>query len=276
MPSKIGKAKLGRGKSERTNKHKSSITSIIDNIIYNADIILEVIDSRFIDKTRNPELEKKVKNLKKKLVYVFNKSDLIDVKTTRAKSEIANLKPCIFFSSKDRKAGAKLKQIIKSLAKGINNDDVNVGVIGYPNVGKSSMINLLVGRAVSRTSSEAGFTKGMQKVKISSGLYLIDSPGIIPDFEKTSGNIDARAKQSYLGAVTWDRTKNPEMVITRIENEFPGLLEKFYNIDAEKDVEVIIEKLGRRLNYLKKGNQVDEQRTAKRIIKDWQEGKIKV
>ena len=78
-----------------------------------------------------------------------------------------------------------------------------------------------------------------------------------------------------MGSVTWDRTKNPEMVIAKIDEEFPGLIESHYGINVGGDTEEIIEKLGRRLNYLKKGNKVDEQRTAKKIIKDWQEGKIR-
>lgn len=278
MPSAIGKAKPGRGKSERTNKHKTSITAQISSIISNADIILEVLDSRFIAKMRNPEMEKRVIAMGKAIVYIFSKSDLVDVKKTRAITESSGMKPSIFFSTKDRKSGARLKDMIKTLASRIEREkpDVNVGIIGYPNSGKSSMINLLAGRVVSRTSPEAGYTKGLQKIRLAEGLYLIDTPGIIPDFEKTSGNPDARIKQAYLGSITWDRTKNPEMVIAKIDEEFPGLIEKHYEISANGDTEEIIEKLGRRLNYLKKGNKVDEQRTAKKIIKDWQEGKIRI
>ena len=252
MPSTIGKAKLGRGKSERTNKHKTSITAQISSIISNADIILEVLDSRFIAKMRNPEMEKRAMVMGKTIVYIFSKSDLVDIKKVRAITESSGMKPSIFFSTKDRKSGARLKDMIKTLASRIEKPDVNVGIIGYPNSGKSSMINLLAGRGVSRTSPEAGYTKGLQKIRLAEGLYLIDTPGIIPDFEKTSGNPDARIKQAYLGSVTWDRTKNPEMVIAKIDEEFPGLIESHYGINVGGDTEEIIEKLGRRLNYLKK------------------------
>jgi ribosome biogenesis GTPase A len=58
--------------------------------------------------------------------------------------------------------------------------------------------------------------------------------------------------------------------------EYPNILEKYYKINAKADSEVLIEKLGKKLNYIKKGNLIDETRTAKKILKDWQEGKIKI
>ena len=155
MVSSIGKAKPGRGQSERTNKHAYSVSALINKIIYEADIILEVLDSRFIEKTRNPEIEKLVKSLGKKLIYILNKSDLVDVKQIKADVEIESIKPHIFFSYKDRRSSALLKRLIKIEAHKLGKEAVNFGVIGYPNSGKSSLINLLIGRTVARTSSEA-------------------------------------------------------------------------------------------------------------------------
>src|SRR3989344_1110680 len=229
MTNPFGKAKEGRNKPDYTNKHKTSVPTLIDQVINEADIILEILDARFIEKTRNIEMENKVKDAGKVLIYIFNKSDL-----------------------------------------------VNIGVIGYPNTGKSSMINLLAGRAVSRTSSEAGFTKGIQKIKIFSGVYLIDTPGIIPIEEKTYGNRRLLAKHAKIGATTWYKAKDPDVIVFEIMKEYPGILEAYYNIKADGDVEVLIEKLGRRLSYLKKGNEVDEDRTSKHILRQWQEGKIRV
>ena len=275
MANPIGKAKLGRGKSERTNKHTYSVPALVNKIIYEADIILEVRDARVIEKTRNPEIEKKVKSLGKTLVFVLNKADLVDVDKVKANIELENLKPNVFFSNKDRKSASILKRLMKILAKRLDKDDVNIGVVGYPNSGKSSLINLVVGKKVARTSPEAGYTKGIQKLKISTGLYLIDTPGIIPENEKTSINRDVLTKKAQIGAVTWDRTKNPDMIVFRLMGEYPGLLEKHYGIKAEGDTEVLLEQLGRRWHYLKKGNEVDEVRSAKHILKDWQEGKIR-
>lgn len=275
MVSSIGKAKERRRKSERTNKHSYSVPELVNKIIYEADIILEILDSRFIEKTRNFEIEKKAAKLGKILIYVFNKSDLVDIDNIKANVELENLKPHIFFSYKDRKSSAILKRLIKIEASRIKKKDVNFGVIGYPNTGKSSLINLLIGRTAARTSSEAGYTKGIQKIKIMKGIYLIDTPGIIPIYEKSSMNRELGTKHSQIGAITWDKTKNPDMVVFKLTQEYPNLLEKYYGIEAKGDSELLIEQLGRKFHYLKKGNEVDEMRTSKKILKDWQKGKIK-
>lgn len=276
MVSKIGKAKKTRGKSPRANKHRGSVPSIVNDIIEQADVILEILDARFIEKTRNLEIEKKVKRLGKTIIYVFNKLDLVDVDKIKRNIELQELKPNIFFSARERKGSAGLRKMIKIEARKLNEDSVNIGVIGYPNTGKSSIINLLSGKSVAKTSSEAGYTKGIQKIKLSKGLYLIDTPGIIPSKEKIGYNKEHHLRHAQIGAITWDKAKNPDMVVFRLMEEYPGVLEKHYKIDAGRDSELLIEELGRKLNYLKKGNLVDENRVSKKILKDWQEGKIKV
>ena len=275
MVNPLGRAKEGKGKSNFINTHRESVPKIIEKIIYEADVIIEVLDARFIEKTRNIELENIVKKLGKKLIYIFNKSDLVNVAHMKEKVELEDLRPGIFFSSKDRKGSAVLKKLIKIEAGKIDKDSVNIGVIGYPNTGKSSLINLLVGRSIARVSSEAGHTKGMQKIKISNGIYLIDTPGIIPVAEKIYGE-RIRTRHLQIGAITWDRAKNPDMIVFNLMKEFPNVIEEYYKIDAKEDIEALIEQLGRKLHYLRKGNEVDEDRTAKKILRDWQEGKIKI
>lgn len=275
MANPIGKAKEGRGKSETTNRHTISVSSMIDSIIHEADIILEILDARFIEKTRNIEMEKRVKNLGKKLIYAFNKSDLTDIQKVRTEVEMNELMPHIFISSRDRAGAGFLKRMLKIEAGKIGKNVVNIGIVGYPNTGKSSLINFLTGKSATRTSSEAGYTKGIQKVKLSKGLYLIDTPGIIPIYEKSQTNRELVAKHSQIGAITWDKTKNPDMVVFKIMKEHPGIMEKYYGINSDGNSEELIEHLGRKWNYIKKGNEVDEMRTAKKILKDWQEGKIR-
>ena len=272
----LGKAKKTRGKSPHTHKHKKSFPIIVENLIKEVDIVLEILDARFIEKSRNYDLEKKIKELGKILNHVLNKSDLVDVNKIIKNRELESFKLYLFFSSKKRRGVKTLKNLIKIESKKLGKDVINIGVLGYPNVGKSSLINLLTGKSSARTSPEAGYTKGIQKIKLSTGLYLIDTPGIIPLSEKFSQNISHLTKHSQIGAITWDKTKNPDMVIHYIMKENPGLLEKYYGIYIEEgDSEMLIEALGKKWNYKKKGNEVDEKRTAKKILKDWQEGKIR-
>ena len=182
MANTLGKAKAQRGKSNTTNKHKSSVPEIVRNIVEQSDIILEVLDSRFIGKTRHPELEEKIKRMEKRIIYVLNKSDLADANSANEEAELQGINPHILFSSKERKGMRILRGFIKKEAKKINKDAINVGIIGYPNTGKSSLINILIGHSSAKVSPVSGFTRAIQKIKLSKGIYLISS--ICPPFAR--------------------------------------------------------------------------------------------
>ncbi|MBW6442301.1 50S ribosome-binding GTPase [Patescibacteria group bacterium] len=266
--------KAAKRKSPKTNKHRIPVVSLIDKIIWESDIVLEILDVRFIEKSRNLEIEDKVKRFGKVLIYVLNKSDLVNPNDITKNIELEKIKPYLFFSSKERKGAHTLREIIKIKSEKLDKSPIIIGVIGYPNSGKSSLINYLIGKSSAKTSSEAGYTKGIQKLKLSKGVYLIDTPGVIPPYEKTEIGDKGMSKLPRIGAITWNKIKNPEMVVFRLTQQYPYLFEKHYKIEAKGNSEVLIEKLGRKLNYLKKGNIVDEDRTSKRILRDWQEGKI--
>ena len=133
----------------------------VNDVIEKADIIIEVLDARMISQTRNIEVEHKVKESKKILLYCINKCDLVDPEKTKKLSHF--LKPGVFISSTQKLGTTILKKKILELGHG---KPVLVGVVGYPNVGKSSVINALSGRGAARTSSQSGFTRGLQKVKV--------------------------------------------------------------------------------------------------------------
>jgi len=268
------------GKIRNIRKQRGKYPSIAKKIIDNSDIILEILDARFIQETRNEKFEEEIKNRGKVVIYVFNKADLIDKKNLKIPEE---LKPYVFVSSTLRKGIKDLRDRIKVEAKKVNKEKeedqdqkVTVGIIGYPNTGKSSLINSLIGKSSAGVGSDAGFTKSMQKIKLSQGIVLIDSPGIIPEKEYSSQDREKLSTHAKLGARSYSQIKEPEMVITLLVRDYPNLLEKFYKIDAKGDPEVLLEELGKRKGFLKKGGEVNEDTTARLIIKDWQTGKIKL
>ncbi len=262
---------------ENIKKQRKKYPDIALEVINISDIILEVIDARFIEDTRNREMENLIKSKGKKIIYVINKIDLAEMKKVREVIEAEKLYPYILISCKNRRGSKMLRDKIKIEASRVENDysRKQVGIIGYPNTGKSSLINLLVGRPSTKTSSEAGYTKNMQKVKLTTGVLLLDTPGVIPSKENSNISATDLAKHAKIGVRTYDKVKDPEFVVFDLMKKFPGAFEKYYAIEAAGDVEILIEQLGRKRNFLKKGGEIDDDRTARSILKDWQENRIK-
>lgn len=261
------------GKIKNIRKQRGKYPIIAKKIIEDSDIILEILDARFIQETRNQKFEEEIKRKKKRLIYVLNKADLTNQEGKQLPPDLTNH---VFVSSTQRKGIKKLRDRIKIEAKKIDKEKVTVGIIGYPNTGKSSLINTLIGKSSAGVGSDAGFTKSMQKIKLTQGIVLMDSPGIIPEKEYSQQDREKISMHTKLGARSYSQVKDPEMVIASLMENYSKILEKFYNINANGDSEILIEELGRKKGFLKKGGQVNEDTAARLILKDWQEGKIKL
>ena len=254
----------------------SKITLVfIQEIIKTSDIILQVLDSNFIEKTRNFELEKEIKDLGKNLIFILNKADNININELKLNYNLSELNPYVLFSSKNKIGQARLRRIIKILSKKNKMPTTRIGVVGYPNTGKSSLINSLIGRKRSGTSPHAGFTKGIQKIKLSKNIYLLDTPGVVPSKEENSISPQIIKKETQTKVKNYNTIKNPGLIVQTIIKDSPGIFDKFYQIKSENDLNLLLEILGKKFNFLKKGGLVDEERTARKILKDYQEGKIK-
>ena len=235
---------------------------VVKKVIDEADVLLEVLDARMIDETRNIEIEDKIAASGKKLIFVINKSDLISQKEAeQKKKELGN---AVFISSTERQGTAKLREKILACKSG----EIKVGVLGYPNTGKSSLINALKGRAAAKVSSQSGFTRGYQFVKISQRITLIDTPGVFPYKEKDN------AKHAMTSARSTHDIKDLELTALELIDSLQGKIEKYYDVAMHEDVEDTLEAIAKKLGKLKKGGEPDTKLTAKVIIQDWQAHKI--
>ena len=100
------------GRIANISKQRKEFPKIVEEVIDMTDIIIEVIDARFIDETRNEELENYILSLGKKLIYVMNKADLIDYKIFKSR-----LRPHVLVSTHKRFGSVKLRNLLKQLSK---------------------------------------------------------------------------------------------------------------------------------------------------------------
>jgi len=253
----------------------ASYKALVKDVIRKADVLLEIIDARFPDETRNSEVERDIIRLNKPLIIVINKSDLVSKeKLEKTKTRLSKIAPVVFVSSRERSGTTMLRhQILASAAikTGIKGRDILVGTLGYPNVGKSSVINSVTGRHRASTSPISGHTKGVQHVYAGSHIMFIDTPGVIPFDEKDEylqgllGIKDATHLKDKIGVAL--------KIIEKMLAENKAALESFYNVTIEDESSYdVLEMIGRLCNFLQKKGEVDETRTATRIINDWQNG----
>jgi ribosome biogenesis GTPase A len=253
----------------------TSYKALVNDVIKKADVLLEVVDARFPDETRNVEVEREIVRLKKPYIIVINKCDLVSrEKLEKTKVRLSKIAPTIFISSKDRSGTTILRhQILESAS--IKGRDILVGTLGYPNVGKSSVINSVTGRHRASTSPISGHTKGVQNVDAGSRIMFIDTPGVIPfgeNDEYTQGLMgvkDANHLQDKVGVSL--------KIIEKIITENKNVLESFYHVTIENEnSHNVLELIGKQCNFLQKKGEVDETRTATRIINDWQNGLLSI
>ncbi len=245
---------------------------VVKKVVKDSDIVLFILDARMPELSFNKELERMVLRYGKEFVLVFNKIDLIP---RRRLERLKHKFPDSFFVSGSKNIGlSRLKEglLIKAKRGGIL--EPRVGVVGYPNTGKSSIINALAKSAKAKVSSSAGTTRNIQWIRAGS-LKILDSPGVVP-LE------DREVSLGILGSKNPEKLKKPEKVVFNIIEMFVksniNKLEEFYGIKVEKaeDSYEIMLKIGRRKGFLQKGNNVDENRTMFQIIGDWQKGKLRI
>lgn len=233
----------------------------VNEVIKKADVIIEVLDARFINDTINLELEDKAKKEGKKIIRAFNKADL-------ASRETKNKYEGIYVSSTNETGLGKLRrEIFSGIDK--NKEKTIIGVVGYPNTGKSSLINALTKKEAARTSPQSGFTKGSQLIKMKDKIYMLDTPGVIPYLEKD------RVKHALTSTVDFSKIKDPESAALELIEKFTEQIKQYYKVEGNNSDE-ILEAIAVRVNKLKKGGIPDLVNTARTILMDWQRGKIKL
>lgn len=251
---------------------------IIWNTVRKAELVLEILDVRNPQGTRSPEIEAFVrKQENRRLAIVLNKMDLVPrLVVGEWEAVLSKEYPTIAFSARYPTNVSEfitfMKHIMKDLPLWSEPDlHCNVLVVGYPNSGKSTVIQALTrNRKKVGTSSQAGFTKVVQKIKLDEKIYLLDSPGVIP-----IDDFDVEVRQALdTGSISPQMIKDKESVCEEIIQRvgLEGLNELYETSAFDKDE--FIEQLGKARGFLAKGAAVRENDVFELLIRDWQRNYI--
>ncbi|KAI1806494.1 GTP-binding family protein [Daldinia bambusicola] len=241
-----------------------------------SDVIIHVLDARDPLGTRCRSVEKYLREEAphKHLIFVLNKTDLIP--TSVAAAWVRNLSteyPTLAFHSSVTNPFGKgsLIQLLRQFSQ-LHKDrkQVSVGLIGYPNVGKSSIINTLRGKKVAQVAPIPGETKVWQYVTLMKRIYLIDCPGVVPPNQN-----DTPQDILLRGVVRVEMVENPEQYIPALMAKVKQHhMERTYEIKGWKDHIHFLELLARKAGRLLKAGEPDVDGVAKMVITDFMRGKI--
>ena len=247
------------------------------------DLIYEVIDARMPSSSKIKDIDDILKD--KKRILVMTKKDLCDLEQTNKWVDFYKKQgyEVILMDLTNNDDYKKLVKITndymkdvqeKRKEKGLKNKEIKIGIIGIPNVGKSTLINKLAGKKVANTGNKPGVTKQINWLKTSSGFLLLDTPGIL--WPKLSNELEALclAATASIRPEVLNIEEIGYFLLAFFKDNYPDKIKEKYNIEISDDVYEIFDNLAKRFNFYDNG-EINYEKISQRVYNDLVSGVLK-
>ena len=257
-------------------KTKREIKEKIDLI----DIVYEVIDARIPKSSKNKDIDDLIKD--KPRILIMSKVDLCDLpKTQKWITYYENMGytviPLDLLNNPNlQKIFEETNKIMTVLnekreKKGLKPRKVRALILGIPNVGKSTLINRLVGKKATNVGNKPGITKQLEWIRINNQIELLDTPGILwpkLDDEEVALNL---ASMTAIKEEILDLEAVSIHIINKMQKDYPDNLKNRYGITNENDIIDIFDKIAKKIGAIK-NKETDYEKVYATIIKDLRDG----
>lgn len=258
--------------------HMHKASKEIKHVLPQIDLIIEVLDARIPFSSQNPMLS--TLRGDKPCIRVLSKTDLADPKITLRWQEFLEQEQGVKTLAVTTQQADKIKQITQLCQKmvpekGSNDKLIKTMIMGIPNVGKSTIINVLADRMIAITGNEPAVTKRQQRIKLKDNIVLSDTPGILwPNVE----NLNSGYRLAATGAIKDTALEYADIAFFTAEyllEHYSSELKARYQLEDMPDNESdLMDAIGRKRGCLRAGKQVDIEKTSKILISEFRAGTI--
>lgn len=258
------------------NKARRELADKLEDI----DVIIEMCDARLPMSSSNPMIAELAAVRQRPQLKILNKQDLADPAVTRQWLDWFAAQADTGAIALDTSESNPRRKIIDAARALVPNRVIEADrplrlvVCGIPNVGKSTLINSLMGKKVAKTGNEPAITKSQQRIQLSDSVVLYDTPGMLwPKIELERCGY-ALAASGAVGRNAMDETVVALELLALLMPRYPAALLARYNLKALPETDVLLfEEIGRRRGALR-GGSIDEQKAAEVILNDFRDGRI--
>ena len=261
--------------------HMNKALHEVEEKVKIVDVIIEIFDARAPLSSVNEQLEKATAHKKK--VYIFSKADLADpIQTKKWQKHFANQDSEVLVVNLSDKSAYNLisnavinlgkSKWAKEMARGMKPQPIRTMIIGIPNVGKSTLINLLAKRKAAGVQNKPGYTRGEQWIRVNKDFILLDTPGILPmNYE----NKEKAANLALVGSIREDILPNSDLVnylLSILNNKYPEALKERFSIENITTHDEVCKAICAKRGLLSSNGAYDIAKAEALLLKEFKDG----
>lgn len=258
--------------------HMHKASKEIKHALPTIDLLIEILDARIPFSSQNPMLAQLRGD--KPTIRVLSKTDLADSELTQQWQAHLELEQGVKTLAVTTQQPDKIKTIIDLCGKMLPEKAeaskvIRTMIMGIPNVGKSTIINILAGRTIAKTGNEPAVTKQQQRINLKNNIVLSDTPGVLwPNVE----NRNSGYRLAVTGAIKDTAFQHDDIALFALDyllKAYPGLLQQRYKIEClPADALNTLQTIGKKRGCLRAGQEVDLDKAAKLFLTELRAGTI--